>query len=180
MFGKKLVFLGGMSNYIGPDGALVRNPHRDALKEKVGKRNKVFDPQIDRVSHGRDYDSKIDGPAERQARANANVLVYEIGDLTLGSVTMFEIIRDVSAGRKVVVWFSAAPDSDGNQVFRPQGVTTDAIADPVLKAHMKEMIKAGRNSRSNLVGILEGAKKLRIAYSEDDVVSALKGFNIKF
>lgn len=177
---KVVLFLGGMCNVANASGELVRNPNRDALGAKLRDAGyDVFDPQIDVFSHGREYDYDIDGPAEQAARAAAEVTLYEIGEGTLGGVTMLEVLNDVDKGRKVIVWFSGSFDERGRPVFAPAGFKPESITDPATKRQLGEYMKQGTTMRSNLVAFLKDAPNVAIARSESELEAAFQGFGIR-
>lgn len=180
MFGGKFIFSGGMCNYIGEDGTLQRNPLRDALNRKVrAHKNTVFDPQIDEISHGRAYNYAVDGPAEQKAREDSDVLLYQIGSETMGGVTMLEIIRDVTLGRKVILWLTGDKNDKGKPVFNPLGFKPDTITDVATKAHALQMHKQANSMRINLLDFINGAKNVRVAETEDAALGCLRQFGVR-
>ena len=180
MFNRKIVFSGGMCNYVGAEGSLARNPRRDELNNQLrAKGHEVFDPQIDESTHGRPYNYDIDGPAEQNARAKAHVLIYQVGSETMAGVTLLEVENDVKSGRKVILWLSGEIDSKGRPLFKPLGLNPESITDSATKAHVLQMLKQGNSMRANLLDFTKEATNLRVVATEGGVIGALKEFGIR-
>ena len=165
---------------IGSDGKNARNPNRDALNKRIKERGyEVFDPQIDEVSHGRRYDYTIDGPAEQAARKGAYVTLYELADGTQAAVTQLEILNDVIAGKRVILWLSGEPNGKGKPQYKPAGFNADNISDPATKAHALQGVKQGNDMRANLIDFTKGKSNLRTVRTFDEVIAAFRQFGIK-
>lgn len=183
------IFSGGMSNYARRSGETVEkvsNTARDGLNGKLraGKHN-VFDPQIRKEVDGRDYDSKVDGPREREARAKADVYIYQIGSETGATATLAEVLTDVlrhaKSKRKIIVWFSGKHDSSGTPVFRDDFVL-DSIGDPLTRLIFEELVKGANRHRTQVLATIASyvGQHVFIAHSEADVEKALRTIGVKF
>lgn len=182
---KTAVFSGGMSNFVDPTGKLVRNKTRDELNQWLNSQGIYFyDPQIHPDTHGRNYNYDVDGPAEKAARAAAKVLIYQIGSETQSIGTSFEILTDVAAGRKVIVWFSG-PLEKGKPIFAPFGLEQLPVIrngfghskkveqHPAVTAQLAEFKKGGTQVRKELIAFLENKPNVVFAYNLNAVLQAL-------
>ncbi len=147
-----IVFSGGQCNFIDATGNQVHNPGRDEINKKLLE-NKliVFDPQIGKISHGRDYDYTKDGPVERKVRERAIASLYELNSLSLGGVTFLELVdeatkksRDGEILPKRVIFLNR---SDGQTGFQFAPILNDGNKE----THLKEYQKVAVNARNTFV-----------------------------
>jgi hypothetical protein len=168
----------GTCAILGPGGTLIRNTGRDILNNVLDMLEvPFFDPQITQETHGEEYDSRKHGTAEKIAREVADLLIYEVSPHTLAALTGFEIGEDAASGRKMIVIFTGKRDADGYPLFDPpiQGDTSELT--PLMKAYLKETIKAGNNIRRQVVDTLKLYPHVKVAYAPDmnDIRMLLQG-----
>lgn len=185
---RTVVFSGGAANMIVASGPemLVLNMHREPLNDFLDARAiPFFDPQIHPITHGRAYDYEIDGPAEKAARKAAKILVYQMGDESMGVITDKEIREDVLAGRDVIVWFTGQFNDKGRPMFVPRGIelsssvktltgTREVPPHPVVAAQLTEFQKAGTQLRAELWDFLKDRGNVTITGSSAETIEAVR------
>ena len=182
---RTVVFSGGACNAIDESGSSIRNERRDSLNTRLDAAGTpFFDPQIHDTTHGRGYNYDLDGPAEKAARAAAQVLLYEIGDDTIAGVSHLEIIRDALSGRPVIVWNSGGSDDRGRPDFRPRGIDTSKpvtrmLLGKTVLAHLAQYEKTGKQLRYEVQAFLMGIDNAHFVRSEDEVVAKLRELGIE-
>ena len=119
------------------------------------------------------------------ARKAAKILVYQMGDESMGVITDKEIREDVLAGRDVIVWFTGQFNDKGRPMFVPRGIelsssvktltgTREVPPHPVVAAQLTEFQKAGTQLRAELWDFLKDRGNVTITGSSAETIEAVR------
>ena len=171
-----VVFSGGACNVIDKEGNNVRNTERDQLNTWLNDQNiPFFDPQIHPDTHGREYDWDIDGPAEKSARDNADVTIYQIGNDTQAVSTCLEVIRDAGENKNVILLLTGNFDTKGNPIFEPEVEIPDDGS--TISVHLKQYVDNGNKGRKNILAFVKNDPNVTICITLQEVQAAISNYS---
>jgi hypothetical protein len=157
------------------ESGVIRNPGRDTLtKNLTQKGHSYFEVQISEETHKRGYIYEKDGPAEKKAREEALVRVYEIRNDTISGVTHEEIMDDHNNKRRSIVWVHSegfAPIGLGDRkTLEANKELRNKVGDLIFE-HLLAYVNCGRQMRTELEKFLPDSPHVTFVRGDETLVA---------